>query len=75
MPRSKLYPAKKSIGFDVEMLSAIEAWRAKQKPIPSCPKRSDGWLGRALSIRRRPDGKMPLPHRRHQSWQEWKSTV
>jgi hypothetical protein len=35
MPRPELYPVKKVVGFDQEMLDAIEKWRAKQKPIPN----------------------------------------
>ena len=35
MPRPELYPVKKVIGFDLEMLAAIDKWRAKQKPIPT----------------------------------------
>ena len=35
MARPELYPVKKVIGFDRPMLDAIEAWRAKRKPIPT----------------------------------------
>jgi hypothetical protein len=35
MPRPKLYPVKKVIGFDEEMLEAIDKWRRRQSPIPS----------------------------------------
>ena len=35
MGRPLLYPVKKVIGFDQEMLDAINKWRTKQKPIPS----------------------------------------
>ncbi len=35
MPRPKLYPVKKVVGFDQEMLDAIEKWRGKQNPIPN----------------------------------------
>ena len=35
MSRPTLYPVKKVVGFDQEMLDAIEKWRAKQKPIPN----------------------------------------
>jgi len=35
MPRPELYPVKKVVGFDQEMLDAIEKWRAKQSPIPN----------------------------------------
>ncbi|WP_338830165.1 hypothetical protein [Bradyrhizobium sp. 27S5] len=35
MPRPELYPIKKVIGFDQEMIDAIEKWRAKQHPIPN----------------------------------------
>jgi len=30
--RPEVYPVKKLIGFDQEMIAAIEAWRAQQKP-------------------------------------------
>jgi hypothetical protein len=35
LPRPELYPVKKVVGFDRDMLDAIERWRAKQKPIPN----------------------------------------
>lgn len=35
MPRPELYPIKKVIGFDEDMMAAIEKWRAKQRPIPN----------------------------------------
>lgn len=35
MPRPELYPVKKVVGFDQEMLDAIEKWRSKQNPIPN----------------------------------------
>jgi hypothetical protein len=33
--RPKKYPVKKVIGFDQEMLDAIDEWRRRQKPIPT----------------------------------------
>ena len=35
MPRPQIYPVKKVVGFDQQMLDAIEQWRAKQNPIPN----------------------------------------
>jgi hypothetical protein len=35
MPRPQLFPVKKVVGFDQEMIDAIEKWRAKQKPLPN----------------------------------------
>ena len=35
MSRPQIYPVKKVVGFDHEMLDAIEKWRVKQKPIPN----------------------------------------
>ena len=35
MTRPELYPVKKVIGFEHNMLSAIENWRRKQTPIPT----------------------------------------
>jgi hypothetical protein len=35
MSRPQIYPVKKIIGFDQEMIDAIEKWRAKQKPVPN----------------------------------------
>ena len=35
MPRPQIYPIKKVVGFDLDMLTAIDKWRAKQKPIPN----------------------------------------
>jgi hypothetical protein len=33
--RPEIYPIKKLVGFDDDMLAAIEKWRAKQRPIPN----------------------------------------
>ncbi len=33
--RPETHPIKKVIGFTEEMISAVETWRAKQKPIPN----------------------------------------
>jgi hypothetical protein len=33
--RPEIYPVKKVIGFDQEMIKAIEDWRKKQKPMPN----------------------------------------
>jgi hypothetical protein len=33
--RPELYPVKKLIGFDHEMLTAIDRWRRRQTPVPS----------------------------------------
>jgi hypothetical protein len=30
--RPKVYPVKKLIGFEQQMIDAIDAWREKQKP-------------------------------------------
>jgi hypothetical protein len=35
MPRPELFPVKKVVGFDKEMMDAIDKWRAKQKPLPN----------------------------------------
>lgn len=35
MPRPQVYPTKKLIGFDDELLAKIDDWRRKQKPIPN----------------------------------------
>jgi len=35
MPRPQLFPIKKVVGFDQEMIDAIDKWRAKQKPLPN----------------------------------------
>jgi hypothetical protein len=35
MPRSELFPVKKVVGFDQNMIDAIDAWRAEQKPLPN----------------------------------------
>jgi hypothetical protein len=35
MPRPELYTVKKVVGFDEPMMSAIDQWRSKQKPIPN----------------------------------------
>ena len=33
--RPEVYPIKKVIGFDEDMLGAVDDWRRKQKPIPN----------------------------------------
>ena len=33
MPRPQLFPVKKVVGFDQEMIDAIDKWRAKKKAI------------------------------------------
>ena len=35
MPRPELFPVKKVVGFDQEMIDAIDKWRAKQTPLPN----------------------------------------
>jgi len=35
MPRPQLFPVKKVVGFDREMIDAIDNWRTKQKPLPN----------------------------------------
>jgi hypothetical protein len=35
MPRPELFPVKKVVGFDQNMIDAIDTWRAKQKPLPN----------------------------------------
>jgi hypothetical protein len=35
MPRPELFPVKKVVGFDQEMIEAIDKWRAKQTPLPN----------------------------------------
>lgn len=33
--RPETHPVKKVIGFTEEMLTDVETWRAKQKPVPN----------------------------------------
>jgi hypothetical protein len=35
MSRPEIYPIKKLVGLSESMMHAIEAWRAKQRPIPN----------------------------------------
>ena len=35
MARTQLYPVKKVIGFDDNLLQAVEAWRRNRTPIPN----------------------------------------
>jgi hypothetical protein len=35
MPRPELFPVKKVVGFDQDMIDAIDKWRAKEKPLPN----------------------------------------
>jgi hypothetical protein len=52
MPRPELYPVKKVIGFDREMLEAVEKWRAKQKPIPTVSDAIRRLVGTAIAASR-----------------------
>ena len=36
--RPETHPIKKLVGFTEEMIDAVEAWRAKQSPFPTCPR-------------------------------------
>jgi hypothetical protein len=33
--RPETHPIKKIIGFTEDMMTAVEGWRAKQKPVPN----------------------------------------
>ena len=35
MPRPELFPVKKVVGFNQEMIDAIDKWRAKKSPLPN----------------------------------------
>jgi hypothetical protein len=35
MASQKIFPIKKVIGFDQDMIDAIDKWRAKQIPLPN----------------------------------------
>ena len=35
MARAQLYPVKKVIGFDDDLLQAVDAWRRNRTPIPN----------------------------------------
>ena len=35
MARTQLYPVKKVIGFDDDLLKAVDAWRRGRTPIPN----------------------------------------
>jgi hypothetical protein len=49
MPRSELYPVKKIVGFDQQMIAAIDKWRSKQRPIPNASEAIRQLVGHALS--------------------------
>jgi hypothetical protein len=58
MPRPLHYPTKVLIGFDDEMMSALDAWRREQEDLPS---RSEAirrlvtsGLGNAAALAKRP---------------------
>src|SRR5258707_10233656 len=61
MPRPELYPVKKVVGFDQEMLDAIEKWRAKQKPIPNVSDAIRRLVELGLSVKTK--AKQPSPAR------------
>jgi hypothetical protein len=47
--RPEKYPVKKVIGFDQEMLDAIDEWRRQKTPIPTVSDAIRALLQRALS--------------------------
>lgn len=47
--RPESHPIKKVIGFTEEMMAAIEAWRAKQKPVPNVSETIRRLVERGLS--------------------------
>ena len=49
MPRPKLYPIKKVVGFDEATIAEIEEWRVKQKPIPEISDAIRQLVAKALS--------------------------
>jgi Arc/MetJ-type ribon-helix-helix transcriptional regulator len=49
MPRPELYPVKKIVGFDPDMIAAIDKWRSKQKPVPNASEAIRQLVGHALS--------------------------
>ena len=49
MPRPELYPVKKIVGFDEGTITAIEKWRAKQKPIPNVSEAIRRLVGQGLA--------------------------
>jgi hypothetical protein len=60
MPRPELFPVKKVVGFDQEMIDAIDKWRAKQKPLPNVSEaiRRLVELGLTVKTPARPVGKV-----------------
>lgn len=57
MPRPELYPIKKVIGFDEELLRAVDSWRRNRSPIPNV---SDA-IRQILSKHLRQKGHLPKP--------------
>ena len=57
MPRSQIYPVKKVIGFDKELLRAVDAWRRGRSPIPNV---SDA-IRQILTKHLRQKGHLPKP--------------
>lgn len=57
MPRSQLYPVKKVIGFDEDLLKAVDAWRRNRTPIPNV---SDA-IRQILAKHLRQKGFLPKP--------------
>jgi hypothetical protein len=53
MSRPQIYPVKKVIGFDQEMLDAIEKWRAKQKPVPNVSDAIRALVALALKVKQK----------------------
>ncbi len=48
MPRPRLYPVKKVIGFDTALLKAIDGWRRGRTPIPTVSEAIRQILGKHL---------------------------
>ena len=57
MAKSSLYPVKKVIGFDEELLKAVDSWRGGRTPIPNA---SDA-IRQILTKHLRQKGYLPKP--------------
>ncbi len=57
MQKPSLYPVKKVIGFDEELLKAVDAWRGARTPIPNA---SDA-IRQILTKHLRQKGYLPKP--------------
>jgi hypothetical protein len=54
MARPELYPVKKVIGFEQQMLDQVEKWRRRQNPIPTVSESIRRLVELGLTVKAKP---------------------